>query len=179
MVFLIRFLKSIVCIINPINEWIGRVVSWLTLVMVLITFTIVILRYVFNIGWIAVQESITYMHTLVFMLGAAYTLKYNGHVRVDIFYQQCSTKTKAWIDLFGTLLLLMPVAFFILWSSWEYVGNSWNIYESSASSGGLPGVFLIKTLIPVMAVLLLLQSISIAIQSLFIGLGINIDEVAE
>ena len=139
--------------------------------MVLVTFAIVVLRYVFNVGWIAMQESVTYMHTLVFMLGAAYTLKHNGHVRVDIIYQRCSLRTRGWIDLFGTLFLLLPVAGFILWSSWEYVGDSWAVHESSRSSGGLPGIFLIKTLIPTMACLLLLQGLSLAVHSLLTGLG--------
>jgi TRAP-type mannitol/chloroaromatic compound transport system permease small subunit len=166
-------LQCCIGLIDSINEWIGRAVSWLTLVMVLVTFATVVLRYVFNVGWIAVQESVTYMHVMVFMLGAAYTLKQDGHVRVDIIYQRCSAKTQGWIDFFGALFLLMPVAGFILWSSWEYVDNSWAIHESSRNSGGLPGVYLIKTLIPVMAILLLLQGLSLAARSLMVGLGLT------
>ena len=111
------------------------------------------------------------------MLGAAYTLKHDGHVRVDIVFQRCSVRTQGWINLFGTLFLLMPVAGFILWSSWEYVGDSWAVKESSRSSGGLPGVFLIKTLIPTMACLLLLQGLSLAARSLLTGLGYSQTEV--
>lgn len=173
MASLIPPIQRSIDLINSVNEWIGRAVSWLTLVMVLVTFAIVVLRYVFNVGWIAMQESVSYMHTMVFMLGAAYTLKHDGHVRVDIIYQRCSARTQAWIDFLGALMLLMPVAGFILYSSWEYVGNSWAIHESSRSSGGLPGVFLIKTLIPVMACLLFLQALALMLHSLLSSLGYN------
>ena len=117
------------------------------------------------------------MHALVFMLGAAYTLKHNGHVRVDIFYQRCSTKTKAWIDCLGTLFLLLPVSGFIILSSWEYVADSWAIQESSRNSGGLPGVYLLKSSIILMSGLLILQSIALFLQNLLIALGVNQESV--
>ncbi len=175
-----RFLKiSQLCIItiNSINEWVGKTISWLTLLMVTLTFIVVVLRYAFDIGWIALQESVAYMHALVFMLGAAYTLKHNGHVRVDIFYQRCSTKTKAWIDCLGTLFLLLPVSGFIILSSWEYVADSWAIQESSRNSGGLPGVYLLKSSIILMSGLLILQSIALFLQNLLIALGLNQESV--
>ena len=145
--------------------------------MVVITFIVVVLRYAFDIGWIALQESVLYMHAIVFMLGTAYTLKHNGHVRVDILYQRCSDKTKAWIDCLGTLLLLMPVTGFIIWSSWEYVADSWTIQESSRNSGGLPGVYLLKTTILFMAGLLILQGVALFLQNLMIALGLNQENV--
>lgn len=160
-------------LINIINEWIGRSISWLTLLMVVTTFIVVVLRYAFDIGWIALQESTTYMHAIIFMLGAAYTLKHNAHVRVDIFYQRCSIKTKAWIDCIGALLLLMPVTGFIIISSWEYVSDSWAIQESSRNSGGLPGVYLLKTSIIFMAGLLILQSIALFLENLIVALGLE------
>ena len=141
--------------------------------MVAITFVVVVLRYAFDIGWIAMQESVSYMHAIVFMLGAAYTLKHNAHVRVDIIYQRCSDKTRAWIDCIGTLLLLMPVTGFIIWSSWGYVADSWAIQEGSRNSGGLPGVYLLKTSILLMAGLLILQSVALFLQNLLIALGIK------
>ena len=165
-------LKIIHCI-NNLNEWIGKTISWLTLLMVLTTFLVVVLRYAFDTGWIALQESVSYMHAVVFMLGAAYTLKHDKHVRVDIFYQRFSKRNKAWIDCLGTLFLLMPVTGFIIWSSWEYVANSWAIQEGSRNSGGLPGVYLLKTSIILMAALLFLQSIALFLQNLFQALELN------
>lgn len=140
-------------------DWSGRAVSWLTLLMVIVTFIVVVLRYVFDIGWIALQESITYMHAMVFLVGASWAMQQEAHVRVDIFYSRFSSKTKAWIDLFGSLLLLLPVMAFIAWISWEYVSESWSVLEGSREAGGLPGVFLLKSLIPVLAVMLILQAL--------------------
>ncbi len=162
-----------ISLINALNEGIGRTIAWLTLAMVLVTFTIAVLRYVFNFGSVAMQESVNYMHALVFMLAAAYTLKHDGHVRVDILYQRGSIKTKAWIDVFGTLFLLLPVAGFIIWSSWDYVSVSWQISESSRNSGGLPGIFVLKTCIPVMGGLLALQGIALLLKNLLIALGLE------
>ena len=169
----IKISQTCITLINNTNEWIGKSISWLSLLMVVTTFIIVVLRYVFDIGWIAMQESVSYMHAIMFMLGAAYTLKHDGHVRVDIFYQRCSDKTKAWIDCLGTLLLLFPVTGFIIWSSWQYVADSWAIQESSRNSGGLPGVYLLKTSMIVMAGLLILQGISIFLQNLLLALDIK------
>ena len=103
------------------------------------------------------QEAVMYMHGIVFMLGIPYTLKHRGHVRVDIIHQKLSTKGKAYIDTFGTLVFLFPVSIFLFLSSLDYVAFSWSVHETSAMPGGLPGVFIIKTLIPVMAILLFLQ----------------------
>ncbi|QMU62764.1 MAG: TRAP transporter small permease subunit [Gammaproteobacteria bacterium] len=133
--------------------------------MVFITFLVVVLRYGFNFGRISLQESTTYLHAFVFMLAGAYTLKYNEHVRVDIFYQDMSTRNKAKVDLFGTLFLLLPFAGFILWVSFDYVMNSWKLLESSREAGGLPFVYILKTFIPLMAVLLFLQAISLAVRA--------------
>jgi len=177
MSLLILTVQHCINIINTVNEWVGKTISWLTLLMVITTFIIVILRYVFDLGWIALQESVSYMHAIIFMLGAAYTLKHNGHVRVDILYQRYSARTQAWIDCIGTLLLLMPVTGFIIWSSWEYVADSWSIQESSRNSGGLPGVYLLKTSILVMAGLLLLQSISVFLQNLLTALSLTKESV--
>lgn len=161
MTFLLSFFQSSVRVIDSLNERVGRFVSWLTLAMVLITFCIVVLRYLFDLSWVMMQESVIYLHGLVFMLGAAYTLKHDGHVRVDIIYQRCTPKVKAWIDLLGTVFLLLPVACFILWSSWDYVLDSWDILESSRNSGGLPFVYLLKTCLLLMSGLLILQGLSL------------------
>ncbi len=149
-------------IIDALNERVGRFAAWLVLAMVFITFLVVVLRYGFSFGRIAIQESITYLHAFVFMLAGAYTLKHNEHVRVDIFYQDMSIKNKAKVDLFGTLFLLLPFAVFIFWISFDYVHNAWKLLEGSREAGGLPFVYILKTLIPLMAGLLILQAISLA-----------------
>ncbi len=151
-------------LLESINEEIGRAASWLSLFMVLVTFAVVVLRYAFDLGWIAMQESITYMHAVLFLTGAAYTLRHQGHVRVDIFYHRFSMRTQAWVDLFGTLFLLMPVCLFIFFISWEYVAASWSLFEGSREAGGLDGVFLLKSMILVMAGLLVLQGVAILLR---------------
>ncbi|MDH3948210.1 MAG: TRAP transporter small permease subunit [Gammaproteobacteria bacterium] len=151
-----------------VNEWIGRGVAWLTLLMVVITFTVVVLRYGFDMGSIALQESIIYLHALNFMLGAAFTLKHDAHVRVDIFYQKMEPRGRAWVDLLGTLLLLMPVCGFIFWSSWGYVADAWAVGETSGEAGGLPFVYLLKTILLLMPSLLMLQGLVIIMKAILI-----------
>ncbi len=157
--------------LEAIAEFTGRLVAWATLLMVLVTFAVVVLRYAFNTGWIAMQESITYLHALVFMLGAAYTLKHDGHVRVDIFYQKFGEKGRAWINLLGTALLLYPLMIFILWISWDYVSESWKVMEGSREAGGLPGVFLLKTLLLLMPVAMMLQGLVLMLRCLAVIRG--------
>ena len=136
----------------------GKSVAWLTLVMVLLTFTIVILRYGFNMGWIWLQETLTYLHVAVFTIVAAWTLQQDGHVRVDIFYADMPEKKRALTDLLGTLVFLIPFCIFVLIIAWPYVANSWKLLESSREAGGLPLVFLLKSLILVLPALLLAQA---------------------
>ena len=152
--------------LEAINKVTGIAISWLTLSMVIITFLVVILRYVFDFGSIAMQESIIYMHACVFLLGAAYTLQKNAHVRVDIFYQKLSETNRAWIDLFGTLFFLAPTMLFIFIISWSYVSESWGVFESSREAGGLPGVYLLKSVILLMSALMLIQGLANILRSL-------------
>jgi TRAP-type mannitol/chloroaromatic compound transport system permease small subunit len=152
--------------LDALAEATGRLVSWATLLMVLITFAVVLLRYLFDTGWIAMQESVTWLHATVFMLGSAYTLKHGGHVRVDIFYQKLGARGKAWVNLLGTLFLLFPVTLFILWVSWDYVAESWKVWEGSREAGGLPGVFLLKSLILLLPLSLLIQGLLLVLKSL-------------
>ena len=137
---------------------VGMAVRWLALAMVLIQFGIVVARYVFGLSDVAVQESVLYLHATLFMLGAGYTLLVNGHVRVDIFYSRLGWIGQRRIDMFGHLFLLMPTMVTIIYWSWPAVSNSWGILEGPISVGGIKAVYLLKTLIPAFAVLLLLQS---------------------
>ena len=136
----------------------GKAFAWLTVVMVLLTCLIVMLRYGFNLGWIWLQESVTYLHVAVFTIVAAWTLQQDGHVRVDIFYAGMSDQKRALVDLAGTLLFLIPFCLFVLIIAWPYVANSWKLLETSREAGGLPLLFLLKSLILVMPALLLTQA---------------------
>jgi len=161
-------LSTIVRLIDLISEWSGRAISWLTLAMVLTTFTIVVMRYLFNIGNVALQESIIYMHSFVFLLGAAYTLKHDGHVRVDIFYRPMGEKGKAIINLFGTTCLLLPVAGFIFYISWEYVAIAWELKEGSQEAGGLPFRYILKSTLLLMPAMIILQGIGEILRSILV-----------
>ncbi|MCG6887316.1 MAG: TRAP transporter small permease subunit [Proteobacteria bacterium] len=156
---------------NRISEQAGRAVAVLTGLMVLVTFTVVVLRYGFNLGWISMQESIVYLYATNFMLGMAYTLQRDGHVRVDIIYQKFGPRGRAWVNLLGTMFLLLPMCGFILWTSWDYVAESWAVLETSSEAGGLPWVYLLKSLLLVMPALLLVQGLAMLAESLLTLLG--------
>ena len=155
-------------IINSINRYIGEIISWFTLLMVLITVLVVVLRYGFNIGFIWMQESVRFLYAAVFLLCGGYTLLKDKHVRVDVLYFNLSQKNKAIIDLLGSIFLLLPVCFVIFYYSWSYVINSWEQMEGSIEERGLHLVFLMKTFIWAFAILVSLQSISIIINSCII-----------
>lgn len=171
--------QTLACRLDGVAEWVGRAISWATLLMVAIAFLVVVLRYAFDLGWIAMQESVTYLHATMFMLGAAYTLKRDGHVRVDILYQRWSRRGQALIDLLGATLLLLPTCAFIAWSSWDYVIGSWAIREASREVGGIPGVFVLKTLMLLMPLFLLLQGVASILRNGLILLGVAPEEPSE
>lgn len=160
-----NFLVKTANLIDRLIAWIGRTVSWLVLAAVIVTFVVVVLRYVFDFGRIWIQESYLWMHAVIFMLGAAWTLQEEGHVRVDIFYHKLSGHGRCWVNLLGVLFLLTPTCGFILWASFPYVITSWQLLEGSRETGGIPAVFLLKTVMPLMALLLLMQGFSIVIHS--------------
>ena len=146
--------------IEAVTEWVGGIASWLALILVMTTGLVVLLRYAFQSGSIPLQESLIYINAVLFTLGAAFTLKRDGHVRVDIFYSRLSRRKQASVNLGGTLLFLLPVCGFILWSSWDYVSLSWQIRERSAETSGLPIVYLLKTTILLLAAFLLWQGVA-------------------
>lgn len=151
----------------------GRAVSWIALAMVLVTCVIVVLRYVFDTGLIWLQESLTWMHAVVFMLGAAYTLQQEEHVRVDIFYRDMSERRRAWVNLAGVALFLLPMCALFVWTAWGYVAASWSMGEVSRDSGGLPYPFvpLLKSVLIVMPLLLALQGVSLLLRSIAVIKG--------
>lgn len=154
--------------LDAVAEWTGRGVAWLTLAMVLFTCFIVIARKFFDWGSIGLQESVVYMHAAVFMLGAAYALKHGAHVRVDLFFRDMSRRRQALVDLLGLLIFALPFTAFLVWVSLDYVQVSWSQSEGSREAGGLPYVYLLKTMIPLAGALLLLQGIAELIRAVAI-----------
>ncbi|HHJ13752.1 MAG TPA: TRAP transporter small permease subunit [Gammaproteobacteria bacterium] len=146
--------------LDRLSEWIGQFSAWLSLPLVLVTFTVVVLRYLFDEGSIALQESALYLHAALFMLGAAWTLKLDGHVRVDVLSRHFSPRRRAAANLAGTLLFLLPTCLFLAWISLDYVQAAWRVREASPEAGGLPYVWLLKTLIPLTAGLLAVQGLA-------------------
>ncbi|MFY9206209.1 MAG: TRAP transporter small permease subunit [Yoonia sp.] len=153
-------------LIDSLNTNIARIIRWLALIMVLVQFSIVIGRYVFGVNSIAAQESVLYMHAILFMLAAGFTLLVDKHVRVDVFYAKATPKRQDQIDIFGHIFLLIPSMTALLYWSWPSVRNSWKILEGPISVGGIEAVFLLKSLIPAFCALVLLQSVSLLIRLL-------------
>jgi TRAP-type mannitol/chloroaromatic compound transport system permease small subunit len=151
--------------IDRLVSGIGRAAAWLVLLVVLLQFALVIARYLFGLGSIWLSETVIYAHGAVFMLAAAWTLRAEGHVRVDIFYADASARTRAVIDFVGAILLLLPFMLVLLWLSVPYAARSWAILEHSQEASGLPLVFVLKTLIPVFAGLMALQGVAQAIRA--------------
>jgi TRAP-type mannitol/chloroaromatic compound transport system permease small subunit len=154
-------------VIDKVSEITGRAAAWLTLAMVIVSFVIVIIRYVFDSGFIWLQESLTWMHAVVFMLGAAYTLQQDEHVRVDIFYRDMSPKRRAIVNLFGVLVFVFPLCIFFFVEGFEYVDASWSIREVSRNSGGLPYPFvpLLKSILLLMPAAVALQGVSMMLRA--------------
>jgi len=164
-------LKRFVRFTDALNDRIGRAVSWLTLAMVLIVFFVVIARYGFAWGRVWIQESYVWLHGVVFMLGAGYTLLHEGHVRVDVFYRGASVRYKAWVDLLGALFLALPMLITVFVVALPYVETSWVRLEASREAGGLPGLFLLKTVIPTFCVLVGLQALALAARAFLVLRG--------
>lgn len=146
----------------------GKGVSWLTLFMVVVTCLVVVMRYVFDAGLIWLQESVIWMHAVVFMLGAAYTLEREEHVRVDVFYRTMGARRRAWVDLIGVVIFLWPLSLFLAWKSVDFVLVSWDMQEASRESGGLPFPLLplLKTALLIMPLTLALQGAALFMRSL-------------
>ncbi|WP_068313248.1 TRAP transporter small permease subunit [Polycladidibacter hongkongensis] len=160
-------MRALYKLIGTMNGGVGKACAWLTLGIVLVQFVVVLMRYVFGIGSIWIQESITYMHGFLFMLAAAYTLSVDGHVRVDIFYRDAQVKTKAIVDLLGSVFFLIPMCAVIVYVSWNYVGQSWEILEGSQETSGIQGRYLLKSAIIAFAVMVGLQGLAIVLRCFY------------
>jgi TRAP-type mannitol/chloroaromatic compound transport system permease small subunit len=163
-----QFAETTASTLDRVNAAIGRMAAWCCLYVVIAEFALVVMRYALGIGSIRLTESVMYAHAALFMLGAAWVLQTGGHVRVDIFYADARPRAKAAIDLLGTLIFLAPFAVAILLLSTPYAARSWKLLEHSPEASGLPFVYLLKTLIPLFALLLCLQGIAQAIRAALI-----------
>ena len=158
----------VVTAIEKLSGAAGHLAAWLALGMVALTVVIVVLRYALDLGFIWLQELLTWLHAAVFMLGAAYALSLDEHVRVDVFYRSMTARKRAWVNLIGTLVFILPVCGFLLLTSYDYVHAAWSIGEVSRDSGGLPypAIPLLKSLLLVMPLALALQGLALALRAL-------------
>jgi TRAP-type mannitol/chloroaromatic compound transport system permease small subunit len=161
--------------ISRLNEAVGRATSWLCILLVLVTVFDVTMRYVFARGSIALQELQWHLYSLIFLLGAGYTLSHNAHVRVDILYGRLQPRWRAWIELLGGLLLLLPFVIVVIYTSYDFVAKAWQVREPSPNPGGLPTWFLLKTFIPIGFGLLGLQGIAKILQASLILAGRSVE----
>ncbi len=152
--------------LEAVNQIIGGAVRWLALAMVLLQFCVVLLRYVFGVSFIFLNEGVLYMHAALFMLGAGYTLLVDAHVRVDIFHSRLKPRGKAAVDLAGALVFLLPSMLLLAWVTWPSVRNSWAVLEGPISVGGIPASFLLKSLIPAFCLLLIVQGLACLLRDL-------------
>ena len=166
-----KILQKLVKNINQLNETIGRLTSWLTLSLVLTTFLVATLRYGLSLGWIWLQELYVWMHGAIIMLGAAYTLLHDDHVRIDIFYRSASERSKAWVNLICSLVFLLPTIAVVGWFIFPYVLLSWERFETSREAGGMQGLFIWKTTMMFFCILLLLQGIALLLKSIAVLFG--------
>ena len=158
--------------IDSMNEVTGRAVSWLTLLMVALVTVDVLLRYLFHISFIAVQELEWHLFAVVFLLGGGYTLKHNGHVRVDVVYQRLGRRAKAWINILGCIFLLFPGCYLMVKTSIPFVESSFSLHETSPDPGGLPGRWILKLMIPAAFILMGLQGFSMFLHSIMEAAGL-------
>lgn len=165
-----NLLKGFVRGIDALNDWVGRTVAWLTLGCVLTCFSVVVLRYAFGVGYPWLQELYVWQHAAVFMAGAGYTMLQRGHVNVDVLYGRMPPRGKAWIDILGTLLFLFPWLAVVAVTSAPFVLSSWSIREASSTAGGMPAVYLLKSLLWVFCLVLFVQGLAlIARRALFLA----------
>ncbi|PIR33569.1 MAG: C4-dicarboxylate ABC transporter permease [Alphaproteobacteria bacterium CG11_big_fil_rev_8_21_14_0_20_44_7] len=149
-----------------VNEIVGKTFSWLALALVITTAYTVFERYLFGSSEAWQNELIRFFHGILFLSVAGYTLKYDGHVRVDVFYGNFSERKKALVNLIGTIFLLFPFALTLLYLAWGFVSNSWQLMEGSREDNGLPGVFIFKSFILLFCITLIIQGISIISDSI-------------
>ncbi len=164
-------MKKYIAAVDSLNERIGNGISWMTFLLVLVVCFDVVTRYIFKSSSVGVQELEWHIFAVIFLMGGAYTLKHEKHVRVDIFYSRMNERKQALINLAGTVLFLIPFCLLIIFSSSDFVWNSFSIGESSPDPGGLPFRFILKAVLPLSFFFILLQGISLLFKSILILLN--------
>ncbi len=164
-------MKKYIAAVDSLNERIGNGISWMTFLLVLVVCFDVVTRYIFKSSSVGVQELEWHIFAVIFLMGGAYTLKHEKHVRVDIFYSRMNERKQALINLAGTVLFLIPFCLLIIFSSFDFVWNSFSIGESSPDPGGLPFRFILKAVLPLSFFFILLQGISLLFKSILILLN--------
>ena len=160
--------------IDSVNEFIGKSVSWLSFLLVLLVTIDVVMRYGFNISFVSLEEMEWHLYALIFLLGAGYTLRHNGHVRVDVIYQRLPKRIRAFINVIGVLFFLFPGCYLVIKTSIPFVHSSWLMHEGSADPGGLPGRYILKAVVPIAFVLLAIQGFSMLLKNICIFLGLDL-----
>ena len=168
-----KILRLYIKLIDSLNEYIGIFVSWLTTLMVLVVFYDTVMRYAFKKGNVAIQELEWHIFAVVFLIGAAYALKNGAHVRVDIIYTRLGARTKAWIDFLGSIFFLIPFSIIVIYSTQDFIANSWEVRELSPDPGGLPARYALKAMIPAGFILLILQATSEMFKNFLVAIGID------
>lgn len=169
----VKFLNRYIEFVDKINKSIGRKTSWLTAALVLVVVGDVIVRYVFNDSSVAIQELEWHLFAILFLMGAAYTLQKDDHVRVDLFYSKFNAKQKAWLNIIGTIIFLIPFTLLIIYTSQNYALNSFALNEASPDPGGLPARYILKAFIPLSFTFLLLQGVSLLFKSILVIKNFN------
>lgn len=164
-------LATLVKTISGMNKLLGRIFSWLSLGIVLVCFSVVVLRYLFNTGFVWMQDLYVWLNAVMFTGIAGYALMKNVHVRVDIFYRPASVRRKAWVDLIGFFVFMLPFTVVLLMWSLPYVERSWKFMESSKNIGGMEGLYVIKSFILVFAAVVILQGLAMACRSILVLAG--------
>ncbi len=173
---MLNVLKFFCGAVDSTNEAVGRMVSWVTLLLVVVVFVDVVMRYLFKTSFVFTQELEWHLFAFIFLIGAGYTLLHDGHVRVDIIYQRLGVKGRAWINLIGVIFFLIPGCYLVISTSWHFVGNSFSMLEGSPDPGGIPYRFIVKGTMTVGYVLLMLQGLSMGLHALLQILGLETTE---
>ena len=164
-------MRKFIALADALNRRVGRAVAWLALAMTAVVFAIIVFSALFRLGWVWMRETVTYMHGILFMAAAGYTLLRDEHVRIDVFYARFSPRGRAWVNILGFALLLAPVCILILWTSLPYVLESWRVLERSDEASGIPALFVLKSFLLVFPVLMLTQGLALALRGVLVLRG--------